>query len=197
MRAALDYLLGADVATIKLDVTAAGRPVYESLDFIPETLIERWEGVAQPASAKDLAAIDEQTRPAIGALDRLAFGVDRTKLLDPLIADSSVMPLVATAPSGGQLRGYGLARRGSNASYVGPLVSTDGGTAVALLDGMLGRLAGEKVHLDFHTGSGISSKLLAERGLVRQGDLVRMRYERESSAGASSLIFAITGPEIG
>jgi len=46
MQAALDYLRGVGVATIKLDATPAGRPLYERLGFKEESLVERWEGIA-------------------------------------------------------------------------------------------------------------------------------------------------------
>ncbi len=197
MRAALDYLQRAGVTTIQLDATPAGRPVYEALSFTPQTVIERWEGIAQPASMKELKLLDERTRPAVHLLDRRAFGADRTKLLDSLMTDSDVAPLIVTAPPDGQLRGYALARRGSNAFYVGPVVSTEGATAAALLDGMLSQLAGEKVYLDFHTGFGVGSNVLAERRFTKQRDLMRMLYGKQSSAGTPSLVFAIAGPEIG
>ncbi|MGH7457265.1 MAG: hypothetical protein ACRENG_38300 [bacterium] len=49
----------------------------------------------------------------------------------------------------------------------------------------------------FHTGFGIQSLALLKRGFVKQRDLIRMRYGKESSAGASTMVFAIAGPEIG
>lgn len=196
MQAALDYLLQAGVATIKLDATSAGRPLYESLGFIPEAVIERWEGIAQPFPTSGLSVFDEQMRQAVHNLDRLAFGADRAKLLDSLIADSCIAPLIATGP-GGLLRGYALARRGSEAFYAGPITATDRRTAIALFDGVLSQLPNEKVYIDFHIKSGVNSNALSERRFVKQRDLTRMWYGKQNSAGTSNLIFAIAGPEIG
>lgn len=197
MRTAMEYLERVGVATVKLDATPAGRPMYESLGFTPETRIDRWVGVARPSSTKGLRVVDEQTRSLLCALDRLAFGTDRSRLLDSLIADASVPPIVAVEPSGTTLRGYVLARRGEEAFYIGPVIATDEDTAEALLDGMLSQLAGERVFVDFHTGFDAGSRMLTERGFAKQRELTRMRCGKESSAGTSRVILATAGPEVG
>jgi hypothetical protein len=171
--------------------------MYESLGFITEVIIERWEGVARTSSTQELSGINEQRRPVVYALDRLAFGTDRTELLESLLTTSPVVPLCKMSPADGRLRGYVLARRGSRASYVGPLVATDERMALELLDGMLNQLVGERVYLDFHTGFALNSEALVARGLAKQRTLTRMSYGKESKAGTSNLIFAIAGPELG
>ena len=194
MHAALNYLQRAGVTTIKLDATPAGYQLYESLGFVTEAIVERWEGVARTTLTQDLSAIDEQTRRLMFAFDRHAFGADRTRVLEYLLMDSSVAPLLKTLPESG---GYVLARPGSRASYVGPLIATDERVALELLDGMLNQLAGEKIYIDFYTGFPMNSQALAERGFIKQRTLTRMSYGKESKAGTSSLIFAIAGPELG
>ena len=133
------------------------------------------EGMGQPGVKKKWPAWDERLRPAVYAFDRLAFGADRSAMLASLIADSPVAPLVAITPEG-QLEGFALARPGRRAFYIGPVAARGPETALALLDGMLGRLAGEKVYLDFNTGFGLSSEVLADRGLVKQRDLTQMAF---------------------
>ena len=196
MQTAREHLQRIGVNSIKLDATPAGRPLYELLGFRPEGLIERWEGMGQPAVKKERSAWDEQLRPAIYALDHLAFGADRSSLLASLIADSPVAPVVSMT-SERQLDGFALARPGRRAFYIGPVAARDRETALSLLDGMLGRLAGEKVTLDFNTGFGLSSELLADRGLVMQRDLTQMASGPESPAGVSKRIFGLAGPELG
>lgn len=196
MNTALGYLRARGVVTVKLDATAAGRPVYESLGFVREGLIERWVAEARAVDTSGLRVLDSNMRPALQALDRDAFLADRTSLLDLLLRDCCVPPLVSAGPNG-QLRGYALARRGRAACYVGPVVATDGRTALLLLDGVIGQLAGERLYLDYHTGSGIDSFALRERGFAKQRDLVRMRSGPESDAGVSKMVVAIAGPEVG
>jgi predicted N-acetyltransferase YhbS len=195
MHAALDYLIQADVATIKLDATPDGRLVYESLEFKVDSLIERWEGVAGPGDA-GCSTLDTSAYREALALDRQAFGADRSTLIKMLIEDAYLSPLVATAADG-QLIGYALARRGSAAAYVGPLVATDANAATTLLDGLLSQMSGQRVYIDLNTNFGEGREILATRGLVKQRDLIRMSYGKESEAGSSPSVFAIAGPEIG
>lgn len=196
MQAALEHLQGIGVNSIKLDATPSGRPLYESMGFRPEGKVERWEGMAQPGVKKKGPDWDERLRPALYALDRLAFGADRSTILASLIADSPVAPLVAMDQEG-RLEGFALARSGRRAFYIGPVAARSQRPALALLDGMLERLAGEKVYLDFNTGYGLGSEVLADRGLVKQRDLTQMACGPESPAGISPLLFGLAGPESG
>lgn len=196
MGAGLDYLKERGIATVKLDATPAGRPAYQALDFVEETLVERWEGVARSAPVKNPEVVSSVSPMLLHALDRQAFGADRSRLLNLLVADSCAPPLALTTRNG-QSKGFALARCGTAASYIGPLVAADGETALALLDVMLDRLAGGKVYIDFHTGFCTGSAALVERGFVKQRDLIRMRYGEENKVGTSDFVFAIAGPEIG
>src|SRR5262245_21947299 len=197
MHVSLDYSRAAGLATIKLDATPEGRSLYESLGFVPESVIERWEGIAVGAPSASVSPLDKQTQTAVFELDRVAFGADRSKVLGSLIEGSWRGPLVSMEPGGKRLGGYALARRWSHAYYVGPLVAIDRPVALTLLDAMLAQLAGERVYIDLNAGFGGGARALADRRFVKQRDLIRMRYGKESSSGSSSLVFAIAGPELG
>jgi len=196
MGTAMDYLRAREVATVKLDATMVGQPVYEALGFVSDGLIERWEAVARPVDTKSSSVLEMGMWRELQSVDRKAFNADRSRLLDALLNDCCVTPLAFITPNGG-LQGYALARHGKAARYIGPVVATDEQTALLLLDGMIDQLAGEKLYLDFHTGFGIQSAALLKRGFVKQRDLIRMRYGKESRAGASTMVFAIAGPEVG
>ncbi len=196
MRLALDRLIEAGVATVKLDATADGRPVYENLGFKEESLIERWEGVAG-GKAVGCSTLDSSAQQEALNLDREAFGADRSKLIEMLIEDSYVTPFVVTATSNRRLTGYALARRGNVAAYIGPVVATITAAATVLLDGLLNQMSGQRVYVDLNTNFGGGREILATRGLVKQRDLIRMSYGRENGAGSLPSIFAIAGPEIG
>ena len=196
MEATLRYLNHAGVASIKLDATPVGRPLYESLGFVPETSIERWEGTATLVAQDGLQELNDSLRKAVYSLDLTAFGADRTRVIRRLFDDSCTHPLVAPT-SDGKPRGYALARSGYRASYIGPLVAVDSTSALELFDGMLAALAGAAVYIDFNRDCSVSSDELVTRGFTKQRDLLRMRYGSPSSAGTSKLIFAIAGPELG
>ena len=195
LHAALDYLREAVVATVKLDATPDGRPVYEKLGFKMESLIERWEGIAG-VQAVGCSTLDASAIREVLTLDRRAFGADRSKLIEMLVEDACVAPLASTAPDG-RLTGHGLARRGTAAAYVGPVVTTISEGATALLDGLLSQLTGQRVYIDVNTDFENGTEILAARGLVKQRDLIRMSYGKESKAGSSPSVFAIAGPEYG
>jgi predicted N-acetyltransferase YhbS len=192
----LRSLRSRGVKTIKLDATPAGQPIYGPLSFVEETRIERWMGRARRVGNMECRILDGPLRAKAMALDRLAFGAERSALLGSLIADSSVPPLTISAPDG-ELRGFAFARPGAVACYVGPIVATDQNAATTLLDGMLDQLDGRDVFIDINRRFDVGARIAAARGFVKQRDFTRMRFGLESNAGTSSLIFAIAGPEVG
>ena len=195
MKVALEYLAKAGVPTVKLDATPAGCPLYRKLGFKDESLIERWVGIAGSREVT-CSSLDTAARREALLFDRHAFGADRSKLLEMLIDDCCVTPLVTTAADG-QLTGYGLARPGSAAVYVGPLLAASTHEASCLLDGLLSQLSGQSIYVDLNSSFKDGRKILTERGFVKQRDILRMFYGQASEAGSSPSIFVIAGPELG
>ena len=195
MRAALDYL-SERAAAVKLDATPAGRHVYEGLGFRVESLVERWAGSGRAAPDRDCSGLEAFAPDEICALDRRAFGADRSKLIESLLADGCVAS-AAVGAGDGRLSGYALARRGSHAAYIGPLVADGAGQAASLLDCQLARFQGRQVYVDVNTNFKGGADLLAARGFKKQRDLIRMVYGAEECAATSGSVFAIAGPEVG
>ena len=180
METALAYLDGK-VAVIKLDATAEGSPVYEKFGFKAESLVERWRGAVESRSVgRDDMAVNLEE---LLALDRRAFGADRSRLIKSLFDDSPVRVRNGS--------GYALARAGTRATYIGPVVATDAAQVENLLDRVMGQLSGS-VYIDFNTESGV----LADRGFVKERDLIRMSFGSRT-VKTSPLVIAIAGPEIG
>jgi len=115
--------------------------------------------------------------------------------LDALISSASVAPVLVRAADG-SLSGYALARRGTRADYVGPLIAKDSEQPETLLDQVLSQLNGRRVYIDFNKECDISTSVLSDRGFVKERDLIRMSAGA-ASAKTSSLVIAIAGPEIG
>jgi predicted N-acetyltransferase YhbS len=195
MKIALEYLADAGVPTVKLDATPLGCALYRNLGFKDESLIERWVGIAGSREVT-CSSLDTAARREALLFDRHAFGADRSKLLEMLIDDCCVTPLVTTAAEG-QLTGYGLARPGSAAVYVGPLLAASTDEARCLFDGLISQLSGQRIYIDLNSSFMDGQKILTERGFVKQRDLIRMFYGQTSEAGSSPSIFAIAGPELG
>lgn len=204
MGAALSYLDAEEVETVKLDATPEGRHVYERLGFESELTIERWqrrgrdasaEALPERADSKGVSAIEAAQLAEILELDCAAFGADRQRLVERLVAESFVTCVRSAAD--GRARSYALARAGASADYVGPLVASDPEAAMLLLDDVLARLANRPVYVDVNTQFKSGASALAERGFSKQRDLVRMRRGAKSWAGTSDKVFAIAGPEVG
>jgi GNAT superfamily N-acetyltransferase len=194
LNVALDYLNGK-AATVKLDATGQGQPVYEHLGFEVESLLERWSGTPNARNVRSSNVWDEDGIHDVLALDRLAFATDRSKLLKKLIDDSCVPPVLLRATDG-TLTGYALARRGTNADYVGPVVAKSSQDIQPLLDEVLSKLPERRVYIDLNTECSASTTLLADRGFVKERDLVRM-VKGGPGSKTSPLVVAIAGPEIG
>ena len=76
MGEAIDWIRGKGIATIRLDATPAGRPLYSKLGFVEETSMQRWlrpPGPTLPEGAVDLAGprlLLPEDWDAVDALDR-------------------------------------------------------------------------------------------------------------------------------
>ena len=196
VRAGLDSLDAEGVEAVKLDATPEGAPVYEGLGFDAELLIERWARAQAPGSRPPDDYGPTQLDERIFELDRRAFGADRSELLKALAHDACAKPSFRTG-GGSSLGGYALARRGSRADYVGPVVAEEAETAGFLLDDLLGRLGARPVYVDLNSTFEGGARALAARGFVRQRELIRMRRGKSTSAGTSRSVFATAGPEVG
>jgi predicted GNAT family N-acyltransferase len=199
MQTALRYLDVCGVSTVKLDATPAGQPLYASLGFSAQTTIYRWEAIVGQASLRepDPAEGLNDFETAILTFDELAFGINRRALLIQLIKNGCVVPAVIRGATQRVLRGYGLARLGADAFYIGPIAASDANAAMQILDSLLSRLSGRRVCLDCHQHSASIQSLLAQRGFSKQRVLTRMSYGKASLAGVSALLFASAAPELG
>lgn len=114
MVSVISSLKRANIQTIKLDATPAGRPLYELLGFKAQFDFQRWHRpesnrIAVPLEPASVDQLEEHRD-----LDRRVFGVDRWSWLMQVAADSQYVSL---------RDGFGMMRTGRIASYLGPVVS--------------------------------------------------------------------------
>lgn len=193
VKVALEYLNGK-VETIKLDATALGRPVYEQFGFAVESQVERWMGNLGSSRRETRIVIDQESIRELLELDRLAFGADRSELIETLTTDACVAPVLLRAADSG-LSGYALARSGTRKTYVGPMIVSETELVETLLDQMLSQLPGHEVYIDINRECVADTSLLSDRGFIKERDLIRM--VKGPSQKTSPLVVAIAGPEIG
>jgi GNAT superfamily N-acetyltransferase len=203
MNVALEYLSGR-VETIKLDATALGQPVYQRFGFEVESEVERWTGTAGSTGDESQSRVSLELNVVreLLELDRVAFNADRSKLLEALIKDACVPPVLFRAADGA-LRGYALARSGTRKTYVGPVVAKEPELIDTLLDEMLSQLRGRAIYIDINKECVVDTSRLSDRGFIKERDLIRMVKRGRCplpnlfSEKSSPLVVAIAGPEVG
>ncbi|MDH7568185.1 MAG: GNAT family N-acetyltransferase [Armatimonadota bacterium] len=195
MQHCIRYLKGIGVQTIKLDATDQGRPVYLKLGFRDERPIHRYAGDrpagAQPhPSARPLAPEDW---PSLALRDEAAFGADRLDLLRLLAADGPA----AAAGHVGEPRAYGFARRGYQASHLGPVVADDPETALSVIQTLLAHLPEGPVFWDLFPENKEARRIAESLGFTATRQLTRMYLGDDPHPGVPTRVFAATGFELG
>jgi GNAT superfamily N-acetyltransferase len=195
MRRALDDLDCKGATTIRLDATSLGRPLYESLGFVAETTIARYEGVFPPADGPPRLAVVPPSKvlKGVGELDLEVTGTDRRRLLSRLIEEHPDSLLVAV--ESGEIVGFLLARPGSRARRIGPCIA-GARTAPLLLADARRNYAAEAVTMDIPADNTRASALATSWGLGVTGLLTRMRRGPRVLEDLSRL-WASAGPEKG
>jgi GNAT superfamily N-acetyltransferase len=119
---ALDNADAMGIATIKLDATDQGEPLYESFGFRKEQKIERW---SRPGPNAEPPAHRPSAEEPWRDLDSQMFGTDRSQLLKKL---ARLNPPTSIS------RSYLFTRPGRVTAYLGPCVGEDAKTARNLIE---------------------------------------------------------------
>ncbi len=196
----IEYLDALGIATIKLDATPEGKPIYQKLGFVTEYEIERWVLGARPQSPMPVLSSSLQTgEPAnlegILKADRDAFGADRGDLLCSL--HRSAPELTASYSVEEPLSGYMLGRRGSRADHLGPWMARTEATAQQLLSAFLARSSRETVFVDCMMTNPFAVRLLQSKGFKFSRPLTRMYRGANGFPGRPEMFCGILGPEFG
>jgi GNAT superfamily N-acetyltransferase len=196
LKHALDFLDERGVKTIRLDATAAGRPVYEKLDFVPEYALSRYMGTtgsSPRASALMLPPTVGQQLKTIAAFDRGMTATPREKMLARLFDESPDLTRVLYRD--GQVEGYVTGRRGANATSIGPCIAT-AFAGPALLGDAFRRCAGQPVFIDVPRDNAPAIEAVEKSGLTIQRHFTRMCRGKRIKDHVET-IWASSGPEKG
>jgi Acetyltransferase (GNAT) family. len=149
---AMQVLQRADVLTLWLTASSAGRPIYERNGFTVCDRIRRWEGLG---GEPEPAAAVKKMHSGWEEIDFLGWGDDRTALL-------------AHAADGGSVRGseggFLVVQSLGNHRQIGPYGALNLPTAEALMDGI--QQQGGATMLDVPAANRAASKLLTSRGFT-------------------------------
>ena len=180
-----------------LDATPAGREVYRQEGFRDTWTFKRFQlksGTdhvfrSRPEMAKTWS-VPDFAAGTLAALDREAFGADRTSLLRAL---QQRLPQAALASDG---KGFVLGREGREARQIGPLVARDESTAMALLQSALAAVAAP-LYVDVVDHAAQLQQWLLARGFVFQRPFTRMVHGADRAPGNEKLVYLVAGPELG
>src|SRR5262249_8129812 len=139
--------------------------------------------------------IENSDWEAITTLDAQAFGVTRRNLLEEL-AKQSHRAFVHHSETGTTC-GFGLARAGSRAVYLGPIVATSAEAATALLAILTENSPSQKFFWDIPDENAVAKNLAARLGFTIQRPLMRMFLGENRHPGDAQFQFAIADPALG
>ena len=181
---ALENADAMGIATIKLDATDQGQPLYESLGFRSEQAIERWsrpgDNSAQPPTVR--ASEQDSWRD----LDPPVFGTDRSRLLEKL---------AQLNPPRTISRSHLFTRPGRVTAYLGPCISEDPTAARRLIEeSVLNSTCSWSWDLFPRNQNAVA--LARDLGFSPQRHLVRMARGKELRENVTA-IYAIAGFELG
>lgn len=177
-RALMEKLLReAGDRTVFLNSTQEGLPLYTQLGFVARGQVFQHQAALPPEAA--LPAAPSHLRPmqpadgeSLRRLDLAATGMDRTALLDALLAAGTTM----VVDRGARVSAYASAREFGHGVVIGPVVASGASSAADardLIAALADRFRGRFVRIDVTEDSGLSA-WLTQMGLPCVGHAVPM-----------------------
>lgn len=157
---------------LRLVATTDGLPLYEKLGFreVGAVLQHQGEGGSAQFAKEDVAPAGKDDRTAIAALDRQAFGADRSQLLERF-ADVGSFTLLRR---NGAPVGFAALRDFGRGQVIGPVVAPDADGAKALIGPIIAANSGKFLRVDTTADTGLGP-WLADCGLRHVGGGIAMR----------------------
>ena len=200
LKKTIEYLDRSHIATMKLDATPQGKPIYAKLGFVEEHDIERWI-LKRPPSAMSTTPraagtrLTATQREQVFRLDKGLFGADRSFLLRALCEEA---PEFAAAVWEDQLlQAYALGRRGLFADHLGPWMAENRAAGEKIVQGFLTTSCREILIVDCMKSNPFAAELLGACGFAPSRPLTRMVRGPNRNPGRPELYCAILGPEFG
>lgn len=186
---ALECADARGIASVKLDATEQGLPVYERLGFRAEQEIQRWAATPAVVAGPSPPSSDSASTPTCSLelkLDRAASGVDRYALLQML--NRRIPPRC-------NHEGFLLSRPGARASYIGPFVARNRDAADRLVRSCFN--TGDTTWFwDILSSNHDAVSLASEFGFTPRRTLMRM-VRGADLRGNDNLTYGIAGFELG
>ncbi|MCD2172138.1 GNAT family N-acetyltransferase [Rhizobium sp. C4] len=184
----------ADGRPLRLVATKEGLPLYEKLGFVTTGLIRQHQGevrrLERPEGIEEMQAGDLD---ALKALDREAYGADRSALIDALVERGEI----AVIRKGETIEAWAAIRPFGRGEVIGPVIAPDAKTACALIAWHASSRPGAFLRVDTGSETGIAP-WLTEIGLAHVGGGIAMRRPpKEDAEQARRKVYALANQALG
>lgn len=194
-------------ASIKLDATPAGRPVYLKFGFKDEYTLYR---MTHPSVSKislspgspeadrvmsEAVQIRPEDLPELADFDKDVFGADRTSLIRHLY--KNYPELAWLIRENNKITGFCLGRKGVNFTQIGPVYASSEDHAKSLIRSAVNSIPGKPVVVDIQAAKTNTIKWLESWGFTSQRPFERMYLSRNPHPGIIESQYLICGPELG
>lgn len=183
----------------RLNATRAAYRLYTSLDFKPVGVIFQHQGRAEAPAAPDPAAgwsvrpVSRGDLAVVTALDAAAYGVERRRVVEALMAQSAGSLLeIDGAPAG-----YALCRSFGRGRVVGPIVAPDDAAAIALTAPHLVEHAGTFMRVDTPQENSAFGAFLQAAGLPVYDTVTTMTLGAHRPPSGAARTFGLASQALG
>jgi len=179
---------------LRLTATADGIPLYEKLGFVPSGRILQHQGkVAELGTPGGVEATGTDDLPEIKAMDRDAYGADRSALIDALAERGQIAVIRRNAA----VEAYAAIRPFGRGEVIGPVIAGSAEAAKALIGFFAAPRAGAFLRVDTDSRTGIAA-WLGEIGLAHAGGGVAMnRPPKTGAEQARPKVYALANQALG
>ncbi len=194
LKTALRYFKEKGVPTARLEADPPGVPLYESFGFVKECDSQRWFG--KPFKLRGVPGTGRATKEdleAVLALDKRAFGDDRSRVLRRLFAYSDFAFKVRRDPSLGIIMG----RKTAAGTMLGPFIAANGDAAKRLLRWAVGFVEEGEAYVGVLETSGNARLLMSTQGFRKRSVLTRMYWGDPPRSGNPQLEYGIAASATG
>jgi GNAT superfamily N-acetyltransferase len=168
---ALEFFDERGVATVRLDATPLGQPLYEQLGFREQYQLARYEGKVSSSKVTGVEEALSAQYPALAELDGAVTRTDRRRLLLRLFSEDPAS--VRCVRQETKLSGFCGSRLGARAVQIGPCIAAPEVGHLLFADAW-NRHTGRRVFLDIPVPNEAAARAAEAQGLTVQRRLTRM-----------------------
>lgn len=182
---------------LALNSTHAAYPLYLSLGFKSEAVVNMWQGEVRavlpelPEISGEITELPRDRLAELFALDARAFSHDRSEMLRAFSEVSTILALWRD----GEIVGYSMCREFGRGHQVGPTITFNSADAAHLTAAHLGPLRGRFARVDTREPYGLFSKFLENCGLQVAETVTTMSRGRRflNARGEGPQVYGLAG----